>query len=716
MHDPPWEVTADGGFSTEPDRDEIRRALEILVASDSMHELRSLPSGRCALIRGDDLDGAVEVAVGLADERGLYYTLNPLQWAPKKAATNADVLARRWFLVDVDPVKGDPDNSSTDEEKGHARAVAQSVLDDLLRRGWPAPLLIDSGNGFHLVYRVDAPNDTDSRKLFSSALKAIAKAHDTPEATVDVKVHNAARISKLPGTWARKGTHSDERPHRPCRLLNVPSAIEAVPVPLIRALIESESPPAATPPAESPWIVRATDGGQGAYVRAAVDAELARVALSPVGDRNNSLNVAAFALGTLLSAGALDRDEIADRLAFAATRAGLPEAEARTTIQSGLDAGSASPRKLPERDARPRGNVSAVADPARPEVITDADVITVCLDDVIPVPIDWLMPKQIPLGKLTLLAGLAKQGKSFLTMDLAARVSTGSEVPGRGDGQCFPIGSVVLLSAEDDLDDTIKPRLIAAGADCSKIHALTTIRFADGSFGPFDLSYVPHLERAVIRQGDTKLVIIDPITQYVGGRVDDHKVTQLRALLGPLRDLAARLHVAILIVTHFKKGAGTNALHQVIGSSAYTALARANWILTRDPDDPKRRLFLDAGTNIAEDPPGLAFRIIDGRLEWEALPISLTANDALQHEQENQQADRRKESPTKVEAAITWLATLFETTLRIPSEDVVRQGDAKGFSRDTLFKAKKEMPWIKAEKSRDHNGAWVWYRDLPMVM
>lgn len=716
MYYPPWEVTADGGFSTAPDRDEIRRALEILVAPDSMHELRSLPSGRCALIRGDNLDAAVDVAVGLADERGLYYTLNPLQWPPKKAATNADVLARRWFLVDVDPVKGDPDSSSTDEEKRQARAVAQAVLDDLLRRGWPAPLLIDSGNGFHLVYRVDAPNDGDSRKLFASALKALASAHDRPEATIDVKVHNAARISKLPGTWARKGTHSDERPHRPCRLLNVPWAIETVPVALIRALIEDESPPAATATADPPWIVRATDGRQGAYARAAVDAELARVALSPVGNRNNSLNVAAFALGTLLSAGGLDRDEIADRLAFAAARAGLSEAEARATIGSGLDAGAANPRKIPDREARPRADGQAGGEAHRPEVLTDADVITVCLEDVVPVAIDWLMPKQIPLGKLTLLAGLAKQGKSFLTMDLAARVSIGAEVPGRGDGQCFPIGSVVLLSAEDDLDDTIKPRLIAAGADCSKIHALTTIRYADGSFGPFDLSYVPHLERAIARQGDTKLVIIDPITQYVGSRVDDHKVTQLRALLGPLRDLAARLHIAILIVTHFKKGAGTNALHQVIGSSAYTALARANWILTRDPDDPKRRLFLDAGTNIAEDPPGLAFRIVDGRLEWEDLPLSLTANDALQQEQETQQADRRKDSPTKVEAAITWLATVFETVERIPSEEIVRQGDAKGFSRDTLFRAKKEMPWIKAEKSRDHNGAWFWYRVLPLVM
>ena len=343
----------------------------------------------------------------------------------------------------------------------------------------------------------------------------------------------------------------------------------------------------------------------------------------------------------------------------------------------------------------------------------DEDVVMVRLSDVVAVDIEWLMPNRIPLGKLTLLAGLAKQGKSFLTIELASRVSVGGEVPCSTDGQCFPQGDVILLSAEDDLDDTVKPRLMAAGADTDRVHALTTVRQSDGSLGPFNLSYIPHLERAIVRLPDVKLVIIDPVTHYVGGKVDDHKVAQLRALLGPLKDLAARRHIAIVIVTHFNKGSGTNALHRVIGSSAYTALARANWIVMRDPKNPKRRLMLDAGTNLAQDPPGLAFEIVDGRIVWEESPIDMNANDALDQANDEEKNGKRGESGGgKLEAARDWLANLFAGNREIASNEVVNQGKAKGFSRDTIWKAKDELG-IRAKKSHTRNGGWIWYLDEP---
>lgn len=337
----------------------------------------------------------------------------------------------------------------------------------------------------------------------------------------------------------------------------------------------------------------------------------------------------------------------------------------------------------------------------------DNDVITVRLSDVTAVPVEWLMPNRIPIGKLTLLAGMQKQGKSFLTMDLAARVSTGGLIP-CGDGARMPLGSVVLLSAEDDLDDTIKPRLILAEADTDKIHALTTVRQADGTLGPFSLSYLPHLERAILRFSDTKLVIIDPITHYIGSKVDDHKVAQLRALLGPLRDLASRRHVAVLVVTHFNKGASPSAMNRVIGSGGYTALARANWALFRDPKDPKRRLFLDAGTNLVEDPTGLAFRIVGGRVEWEDSPVMMDANQAIQIEQDDQ---KRNGKTTKPEIAKAWLEELFAAEgTTILSDDLFELGAANKppISRDAMFKAKEELPHIRAEKSTVYNGRWNW--------
>jgi hypothetical protein len=466
-------------------------------------------------------------------------------------------------------------------------------------------------------------------------------------------------------------------------------------------------------PPESFWVIQAVDErtpDRSAYIRAAVNQELSRVALAPAGDRNTSLNMAAFSLGTLVGAGELDRAAIEAELEFAARRAGLGESEILATIRSGMESGIAKPRKLPEPTVRAAGasGARAVAAAMAHDAIQDSDVVTVCLSDVEATPIEWLMKGRIPLGKLTLLAGLAKQGKSFLTMDLAARVSTGAEVPG-GVGECMPLGSVVLLSAEDDLDDTIKPRLMKAGADTRRIHALTTVRMPDGTFGPFNLSYLPHLKRAITRFPDTKLVIIDPVTHYVGSKIDDHKVTQLRSVLGPLKDLAAELHIAILVVTHFSKGTTSNALHRVIGSSAYTALARANWVLTKDPKDPKRRLFLDAGTNLCEEPTGLAFRIVDGRIEWEDAPVMMNADELLQKEADEQKTQQRKGPSKTIQQAVQWLTAIFNNSEEIPSEDVFRLGEANGFSRDTLYRARKEeLPHIRAVKVGE---AWIWKRD-----
>lgn len=704
-----WTIIADGGVSKPPDAREIRRALELLTAPGSAHELRVLPSGRSRLIHADRLEEAVQTALSLCDERGLYYTLNPVRpdLGAEKSAKNDDIIGRQWLYVDVDPIKEKIDESSTDAEKEAARCVASTVVESLFGLGWPAPVLIDSGNGYHLLYRVDLPNDTESKHLSSAILKVLSKAYSTKGAKIDKAVHNAARIAKLPGTWSKKGTDTPERPYRMCRILSAPDPLEAVPVSCLQSLVGDDAPATSSP---SVWIIQAVNErspDRSAYIRAAVNQELSRVALAPAGDRNTSLNLASFSLGTLVGAGELDRGSIEAELEFAARRAGLGETEILATIRSGMESGIAKPRTLPEPTHRANGNGTARPSAAvlAQEAVQDSDVVTVCLSDVEAAPIEWLMKGRIPLGKLTLLAGLAKQGKSFLTMDLAARVSTGAEIP-CGVGECMPLGSVVLLSAEDDLDDTIKPRLVKAGADTRKVHALTTVRMPDGTFGPFNLSYLPHLERAINRFSDTKLVIIDPVTHYIGSKIDDHKVTQLRSVLGPLKDLAAKLHIAILVVTHFSKGTSSNALHRVIGSSAYTALARANWILTRDPKDPKRRLFLDAGTNLCEEPTGLAFRIVDGRIEWEDSPVMMNADEMLQKEADEQKTQARKTPSKSVQQAAQWLTSIFNNTTELPSEDVFKLGEGNGFSRDVLYRARKEeLTHIRAVKVGD---IWVW--------
>lgn len=358
--------------------------------------------------------------------------------------------------------------------------------------------------------------------------------------------------------------------------------------------------------------------------------------------------------------------------------------------------------------APPPGPADEVPDDGLPG---DEEVTTVRLGDVEPREVEWLFPGRVPLGKITLVAGDPGLGKSFLTMDLIARVTTNGLIPA-GGGECVRGGSVVLLSAEDDLADTIRPRLDAAGADVDRVHALTTIRLPGGRPQPFDLTYLPHLERAIVRSPDCRLVVIDPVTSYVGGGVDDYKGTSLRTVLGPLCDLAARRRVSVVIVTHLNKGSGTKALNRITGSISYAALARAAWLVIRDADDPGRRLFLSVKNNLAPDPSGLAYRIIDGRVVWEDTTITMTANDAMCAEANPRGANPGPEGPAPArdrvdrgDKAVPFLRELLARGVEVASDDVYARGKAAGHSRNALFEGKDKLG-VRARKTRE---GWVWF-------
>jgi hypothetical protein len=162
---------------------------------------------------------------------GVYFTLNPLKtdllarranrydWAQEgELATDAAVLTRRWLLIDADPVR-DPLVSATDGEKHAALETVRVIRADLAGRGWPAPVLGDSGNGYHLIYPIDLPADDDG--MVRRVLQALAAKYDGPAVHIDQKVFNPARICKIPGTWARKGDSVPQRPHRWAKILEI---------------------------------------------------------------------------------------------------------------------------------------------------------------------------------------------------------------------------------------------------------------------------------------------------------------------------------------------------------------------------------------------------------------------------------------------------------------------------------------------------------------
>lgn len=339
--------------------------------------------------------------------------------------------------------------------------------------------------------------------------------------------------------------------------------------------------------------------------------------------------------------------------------------------------------------------------------------VLVRLSDVKPEQVDWLWFGRIALGKVTLFAGDPGLGKSFLTVDIAARVSRGLAWPD-APGVATTPGGVVLLNAEDGVADTIRPRLDAAGADVDRIVALQAIRSV-GVNGreldrAFDLSCdLPALERAIRSVDGCRLVVIDPVTAYLGG-VDSHKNAEVRGLLAPLSTIAEKFGVAVLAVTHLNKAGGGPAIYRAMGSLAFTAAARAAWVVTKDHDDPQRRLLLPIKNNIAPDTGVLAYRItptgVDGCpvVAWESVPVHVTADEALAGS--GHQAGGR----AKRDDATDWLAALLAHGPRL-SCDVERDARAAGHTLATLKRAKEDVGVVARKVG--FRGPWEWALPVP---
>lgn len=331
--------------------------------------------------------------------------------------------------------------------------------------------------------------------------------------------------------------------------------------------------------------------------------------------------------------------------------------------------------------------------------------VLVRLSDVRPELVCWLWPGRIALGKLTLLCGDPGLGKSFVTLDLAARVSSGSPWP---DLPLLPntSGSVVLLSAEDDLADTIRPRLDAAGADVSQVVSIQAVRRTRGDGVTqedyFDLTEdLPALEQAIQRTGGCRLVIIDPLTAYLG-KTDSHNNAEVRAVLAKLFDLAARQKVAVLAVTHLNKANTLPAIYRAMGSLAFVAAARAVWAVVRDDEDEtgRRRLFVPVKNNLGADDTGLAYSLepvgSTARVAWESDPVTMRADDALN--------GGGRTAAVRDDARQFVIETITANGGDMLSDDLSLAAEAAGISERTLRRAKKEL--VESYKEKGRGGRW----------
>ena len=258
------------------------------------------------------------------------------------------------------------------------------------------------------------------------------------------------------------------------------------------------------------------------------------------------------------------------------------------------------------------------------------------LSDVEPRQTEWLWSPRIAAGKLTLFAGDPGLGKSQVTIDIAARITTGANWPDDGHA---PLGNVIILSAEDGIADTLRPRFEAAGGNLERVQVVTAVTRKEGGQRTFTLQADLDLLADKVRKfGNVNLVIVDPVTSYCG-KVDGNSTTDIRAVLAPLAEFAERHRLAVIAVSHPpKSAAGGKALYAVTGSLAWIAAARTAFTIVEDADDHDRRLFLNSKNNLAPLAPGIGYRLVQrlvtgdcvaSHVEWDNMPVTMSADQAL---------------------------------------------------------------------------------------
>ena len=357
-----------------------------------------------------------------------------------------------------------------------------------------------------------------------------------------------------------------------------------------------------------------------------------------------------------------------------------------------------------DRPEARRDELLDLAASAKPHVV-GGGLRIVSMADIEARPVDWLWRENIPAGMLTVVAGVPGCGKTFLTAGyMAAIVSRGGEWP---DGSPCTRGDVLLVSGEDDLARTLRPRLDAHGADVSRVSAASLDPDPDDPEGRlprmFQLDDVPLLEAHLRRRPETKLIVIDPISAFHAGR-DGNNNAEMRELLSPLRAMAERRGVAIVLVTHLRKAAGIQAVNAIVGSIGLVGAARTAWMVARERgeegEESDRRLFVPIKNNVGNDRTGFAFTIDRGRVAFEAEPVDMNGDDVLgsvyaDRDDERDKADRKRPR----DEAASWLAAYLRDGPR-SWEQVARAGKQAGHSDRTLQRCRGECAnWFKSPEN-----------------
>jgi AAA domain len=318
--------------------------------------------------------------------------------------------------------------------------------------------------------------------------------------------------------------------------------------------------------------------------------------------------------------------------------------------------------------------------------------------DAKPTNLDWLWKGYLATGKIALLDGDPAMGKSLLMLDLIARLSRGAAMP---DGSIPPQPlTSMLISAEDDLADTILPRAQAANADLSR---LIVPDFGD------QLPRLPHdipaLEESIVEH-HVKLVVIDPLMAFLPPNVTASVDQCVRQALSPLATIAIRHNCAIKFVRHLTKRQPSRAIHRGQGSMGIVAAARTAWFVAPNPSDPDGRVLTVSKSNVGRQPPALGFRVVESPsgqpvIEWTG-PVNQSADNLCEKKRSTQVKPRDR--------AIDWLKRQLADGPK-KCADLYAAAAEVGIPERTLDRAKEQLP-ARSHRTYDYEscrGEWFWY-------
>lgn len=699
---------------------DIARMCSLLLVPGAVAEVRVLgaPTKPPSTWAGwfdsaEKMVGAIESAAPSTNggAHGIYVTLNPVR--PELLARRAnkllradrdlsltgdtDILGRRWLYIDCDPAR--PSGiSATETEHAAALDRATQVRGALSARGWPAPVEADSGNGAALLYRVDLANDAAALALVKRTLMALALRFGGRGVEIDPTVCNAARIIRIAGTLNAKGDDTPDRPHRVARLLHVPDPLDIVSHGELAAL-------AAEVPAAEPVATRR--GGK-------IDLELFLLALKIPHDDGRP-----FAdQGTLfrLHRCPFSEDHVDGAYAIRwKSGAVVVKCHHHRCVGRGwADLRDAHPAAAAEAGAT--GYPERKGQREAPQVLGP---ITLRLSDVTAKPIAWLWRGRLAIGELTLMIGDPGEGKGLISAGLAARITRGDPLPG---GPEQPVGpaTVVVLSGEDNPETVIRPRYEAAGAVLERVVLVPgkIVRHEpEGKSAPTEEREEPifltDLEplRQVLDEHRPRLLVIDPLQQYLAPETDSRRANQTRPILEALMKLAREFDVAVLALYHMNKDSGqTKAMYRALDSIDIPAAARLMLLVGHDPDHETKRAVVPVKCNLARKPEGLGFTIL---AESEDAVPTIAWTGPTDLTQETILGGGRSSGggkSAKVEEAVAWLLDLLRPLgeAGMPPDEVAAAATQAGISERTLERAKKQASVISRRRKQDEGGGWVW--------